>query len=80
MACGLPVVGARSPGIEGILVHKETGYLCGTSAHEIGAALEAVFADTSLRQRMGDAAADYIRQRCSLDVVCESELRVMRAL
>lgn len=73
MACGVPVIGARSPGIREILTHGETGFLCGTSADEIRAALLEVLGDAGLRVRLREGGTQYVRQHCSLDLAVERE-------
>jgi glycosyltransferase involved in cell wall biosynthesis len=80
MACGVPVIGARVPGIQEILVHGETGYLCGTSAAEIGAALLHVLSDAGLRERIGTGAAAYARATCSVEAAVGRELALLRSL
>ena len=80
MACGLPVIGARSPGIEELLVHRETGYLCGTSAQEIRAAIAEVLADAALARHMAEQARGYVEMACSLDKVVQEELALLADL
>jgi glycosyltransferase involved in cell wall biosynthesis len=80
MACGVPVIGTRVPGIREILVHRETGYLCGTSAAEIRAAIEDVAADASLRERMSAGAIEYVRSHCSVQAAVAQELALLRSL
>ena len=79
MACGVPVVGTRVPGIREIIVHGENGYLCGTSAGEIREALQAVLSDADLRARMADRAVAYVRENCSLTHAVDRELAVLRS-
>jgi predicted O-methyltransferase YrrM len=52
MACGVPAIGARVPGIQEIVRHRETGYLCGTSADEIRAAMTDVLAPPAEYDRL----------------------------
>jgi glycosyltransferase involved in cell wall biosynthesis len=66
MACGVPVIGTRVPGIQELLVHRETGYLCGT--------------DAALRARIGSGAVAYVREHCSLDAAVDRELAILRSL
>ena len=80
MACGVPVVGARVPGIREILVHRETGYMCGTSAGEIRTALKDVLGDAALRDRMRVGATAYARAHCAVQVTVERELALLRAV
>ena len=80
MACGVPVIGTRVPGIREILVHGETGYLCGTSAGEITAALEAVLGDAALRDRISARAVAYCRDTCSVQAAVRKELELLQSL
>lgn len=80
MACGVPVIGTRVPGIREILAHRETGYLCGTSAGEIGSALQAVLADPALRDQMSAGAVAYAQAKCSLQAVVQRELALLQSL
>ncbi|MCA3246910.1 MAG: glycosyltransferase family 4 protein [Azospirillum sp.] len=77
MACGLPVVGADSPGIREVLRDGETGLLCATDAAAIRACLGRVLADRGLASRLGRAARAEIEATCSLDLTVERELRVL---
>jgi glycosyltransferase involved in cell wall biosynthesis len=80
MACGVPVIGTRVPGIQEILVHRETGYLCGTSAAEIRAALQDVLGDAALRDRMGAGALHYATTTCSVQSAVQRELALLQSL
>ena len=80
MACGVPVVGARVPGIQEIMIHRETGYLCGTSTSEIRAALQDVLGDAALRERMSAGAVSYARAHCDVQAAVERELAILRTL
>jgi glycosyltransferase involved in cell wall biosynthesis len=80
MACGVPVVGANTPGIREILVDRETGCLCGTSPAEIRTALREVLADPALRGRITTGALAYVRDRCSVPAAVERELALLQSL
>lgn len=80
MACGVPVIGTRVPGIREILVHRETGYLCGTSVGEIRAAVQDVMADAALRDRMGAGALLYATTTCSVQSAVQRELALLQSL
>lgn len=80
MACGMPVIGTRAPGIQEILVHRENGYLCGPSAGEIAAALRDVLSDADLRTRMGAGALSYTLRTSTITSAVARELALLRAL
>ena len=73
MACAMPIVGSRIPGIATVLRHGETGWLCETDADSIAAALESLFAKPDLMRRMGEKAREYALTRFSLDEVVARE-------
>jgi len=78
MSCGMPVLGADSPGIRDVIRHRETGYLCGTTPEAIRAALVDVLGDADLRARMGRAARQYVLEHYALDRVVEQEIGVLQ--
>lgn len=80
MACGVPVVGTRVPGIREIVEHGKTGWLCGTSQEEIRAALAGVLGDAKLRGRIGAAGLAYVREHHSLSAAAERELSLLQSL
>ena len=80
MACGLPVIGARSPGIKEIVIHGETGFLCGTSPAEIRSAVLEVSNDPALRERIRQGGLQYVQQSCSLTFAAERERAVLASI
>ena len=80
MACGVPVIAARVPGIQEVLRHGETGFLCGTSPLAIRAAIRDVLANVGLRERLARQGVRFVRERLSPSRIAEQELAVMNAL
>ena len=80
MACGVPVVGTRVAGIRDLVIHRETGFLCGTTPEDIRLALEEVLTDSALRARLHERGLRYVRERCSLSVVADQERAIVRSL
>jgi glycosyltransferase involved in cell wall biosynthesis len=80
MACGLPCVGTRVPGIETALRDGETGLLCETDVPALGAALGRLLDDAALRRRLGAAARRQVVETLSFATVMDSELGHARAL
>jgi len=78
MACGLAVIGADSPGIRELINHGETGWLCGTDAPSIRAAIQRLLGDAALRERLGRNARRFIVKNFALDRIVEMELAVLR--
>lgn len=63
-ACGLPVVGAATPGVAAVVAAGHSGLL--VPAGDVGAfaaATRRLVADSALRERMGAAAFAYVRDR-----------------
>lgn len=77
MACGLPVIGADSPGITEVIEHGETGYLCGTDPNSIGDAIKVLLSDFSLREYLGRNARQYVMEHYSLDRIVDQELHML---
>lgn len=77
MACGLPVVGADSPGIREVIEDGRNGLLCGTGVDSIRAAIRRALGERDLAARLGEAARAYVEAACSLDLTVERELRVI---
>ena len=80
MACGVPVIATQVPGVDGVLVHGETAFLCGTSATELHNALEEVLSNSILRNQLIENGLGYVRTHRSLDRVVEQEFSVFSDL
>ena len=78
MACGLPIIGARSPGIEELIVNGKTGLLCGTEPESIQDALEELLWDEALCTRLGENARNYVLERFALHTIAEAEASLLR--
>lgn len=80
MACGLPVIGADSPGIREVITHGETGYLCGTDPESIRAAIQTVLNDAVLRAKLGHRARQFALANYSLVHIVDQEFNVIKEL
>lgn len=78
MACGVPVIGADSPGIREIIRHGKTGYLCGADAAGIQAAVSEVISRPDLAADMGANARRFIEEAYSLDKIADLEAALLR--
>jgi glycosyltransferase involved in cell wall biosynthesis len=76
MACGTPVIAADAPGINTVVRHGETGWLCGTSPESIRQAIQTVLADSELQRKLGEGARKYAMSRYALDKVVEMEFKM----
>lgn len=77
MACGMPSIGADSPGIREIISHRHNGYLCGTDTESIIQAIQAVVEDPDLRSAMGKQARQVVLRDYSLDSILDLEKAVL---
>lgn len=80
MACGAAVIGARVPGIQEVLRHGETGWLCGTGAAEIRQAITTLCAQPAMRAELGTAARRFAIEQYSLDHIVETELALLQTV
>ncbi len=78
MACGLPVIGADSPGIRELIRHGETGYSCGCDPASIREAIQELLARPTMRARVGRNARQYVRENYSLDRIAELEVALLK--
>lgn len=78
MSCGLPVICSNVPGIDGLIQHQETGWLCGTAPKEIREAIRTVLSDKQLREHMGRNARSVIVEHYSLNVTAPRETDVIK--
>jgi glycosyltransferase involved in cell wall biosynthesis len=77
MACGVPVVAARTPGITAVIQDGVNGLLCGTSPSEVRAAVARLLGDDQLRASLRSGGLAWVRDRCSLARAVESEKRLL---
>lgn len=80
MACGLPVIGTKTPGIQALIRHRETGYLCGTAPAAIRAAIQEMIGNAELRHYLGHKGREFVIQNFSLDKIVELELNLLTSL
>jgi glycosyltransferase involved in cell wall biosynthesis len=58
MACGLPIVGIRSPGVADTVEDGKTGLLAAEDIGDYAAKITRLCADMGLRQAMGQASQE----------------------
>ena len=73
MACGMPVIGADSPGIREMIDHGVNGYLCSTDPANIRKAIEQLLSNPDLRRTLGNNARQYAKENFCLDRIVEME-------
>jgi glycosyltransferase involved in cell wall biosynthesis len=69
MACGLPVIASIHAGASEFIRNGETGLVLSNprDPSEIASLVQMLFSDSSLRKKMGFAAAEYIQANCGWD-------------
>jgi glycosyltransferase involved in cell wall biosynthesis len=78
MACGVPVIGADSPGIRDLIHHGETGWLCDTDSNSIRLAIQEMMAQPLLRDRLARNALQYVWEHFALDRILKIEIELLR--
>ena len=78
MACGVPVIGTDVPGIRDVIRHGVTGWLCGTEADSLRAAIRTVLGDPCLAARLARNARQFVMEHYALDRIVELELAMYR--
>jgi len=78
MACGCACIGARSAGIENLIIDGETGMLVKAEPQRIREAVETLLGSDQLRRRLGQSARDYAVRHFSLDKVFEQYKRMFQ--
>lgn len=77
MSCGVPVIGADSPGIREVIDHGHNGYLCGTGPESIREAIVHVLSRLDVRSGLARKAREFVLDRYSLDTIFEMEAAVL---
>lgn len=80
MSCGLPVIGARVPGIQELIVDGVNGLLSEPEAEDLRAAIRRLLGDKSLRRRLGRKARAFVVENFSLQQVLHMEFTLLREL
>jgi len=80
MSCGMPVLGADSPGICEVIRHGENGWLCGNDAESISYAIQHLLENPDIAQRLGENARQFVLQNYALEDIVEKELEIIEEL
>jgi glycosyltransferase involved in cell wall biosynthesis len=78
MACGAAVIGTRTPGIEQVIRHNETGLLCEPSVDGLRHSIQALLTNDALRKSLGEKARAFVVAKNDLDGTVQQELAVYR--
>jgi len=80
MSCGVPVIGADSPGIRELIEHGITGWLCEPTPESVRAAINHLLDRPSLRKKIGESARGFVLKNFSLDRILDLEMASYRDL
>ena len=79
MACGCVCIGTNTSGIKEVIKHKENGYLIEeTSSQSIIKAVKEI--DMMKNKKISEAAVQYIREKHSLQTICNEEWKMIKQL
>lgn len=73
MACGLPVIGTRVPGIESVIDDEKTGVLCDANPMSIHVTIKKLLMDKKKQQTLGGHAREEVQTNYRLDQVVQLE-------
>jgi glycosyltransferase involved in cell wall biosynthesis len=76
MACGLPCIGTNVAGIKEIIIHRENGYLCETTAASIKEAILEIMNNHMLQERIGRNARIMVVEKFALETVLKNEIKI----
>ena len=80
MSCGLAVVGTEVIGIREIIDHQVNGLLCRPEEEDLRAQISLLAGDEELRERLGRAARETVRERFGLKRVAALELELLNSV
>ncbi|MEX1248245.1 MAG: glycosyltransferase family 4 protein [Anaerolineales bacterium] len=80
MACGLPVIGTRVPGIQELITDGENGLLCDTDAGSLRSAIQRAIDGSDLRDAVGKKARRHVEDNFSLSGVVDLEMTLLHDL
>ena len=69
MACGIPCIGAKSPGIANLLKHNQTGLLVDPEPDSIRNAVQYLLSDNDLVRKIATEARNYCVEQFSLETI-----------
>lgn len=74
MACGLACIGTDVEGINEVIEDGVNGVLCDTDSSDILGAISALMENPERRERLGNAAREYVIGHCSVSDAVQKEL------
>lgn len=80
MACGAAVVGSNVIGINNVIRHGVTGWLCEPDAEALRVGIDHLMESSSVRETLGNNARKYILENASLASYAEAEAKTYSEL
>ncbi len=78
MSCGMAVVGTDVPGIQEVIQHEKTGFLCEKTPDDIAQTIQYILDDDALQQSLGRQAREYALENYSLDRIADLEIEAIK--
>ena len=76
MSCGLPVIATDINGINNVITHEKTGFLCKIASESIKSAILELVGDRELRESLGKNAREFIEKKYDLNKLIASEIKI----
>jgi glycosyltransferase involved in cell wall biosynthesis len=80
MSCGMACVGTRVPGIENLIQHGVTGWLCDSTPEAMSEGITRLVEDAALRRDLGEKARAYAETYFNFWKIVDAEIRLVEAL
>ncbi len=80
MSCGCACVGAKSPGIENLIINGQTGIIVEAEPLQVRNAIKNLLTDSRLREQLGEKAREYAKEQFSLERVFEKYLNLFHEI
>lgn len=77
MACGTAVIGTDVEGINSVIQHAETGWLCQPTVEGLRQAITYLLANPAERDRLGRQARQYVLENFALEKIILKEISVL---
>jgi glycosyltransferase involved in cell wall biosynthesis len=78
MSCGLPIIATDITGINNVLTHKKTGYLCNIDTKSIKNAIITLKNDLATQKKLGKNARKYILKNYDLNIILKKEISLYK--
>lgn len=77
LACGLPAIATRVTGIQNLVSHDASAFLCEINQTSVTRAIQAVLSDPQRMRRLGSIGRELVERNFALDYIVEQELQML---